>query len=359
MAAKERRMSAKSSSRDLNALTRAELVRLAQAAGIRGATRLKKMELVHRLQNLRGERGETPAAAVPTAQLRAASEADVVRKRCPGGTDRADGAAADASERPVLLERGVSPEDEPRLLSVRPTSRHWCEVRWSVTRNQLRIAEAALGPERHHCSPVLHVERVGTPEERALPRVELVQRIPVDLDEGCWYVRIDRPNECWQVRLGLQSERGRFQPLMHSPRFCPSQALSRAVRLRPGVESPLPVQYSAARTVGAPRGGHGERAQRAEAVWNDGDEFGRPPLSLRLLLTLMGQCAEGCEVCFDGAAVPVAEDGAFEIPLTLRDGREVLPLSVITPDGGTQWTQVFTVELRQQSLTPQRLDASR
>jgi hypothetical protein len=266
------------------------------------------------------------------------------------------GSAAPSAARDSLVAEGTDP--------------CWVHVRWTLSRDTLNRAEAALGVQWHHSVPVLRVLDVTGDEAGMSPQTR-VGDVEIHGDVDHWYLPVDPAPRRYRVQIGYRAPTGLFFVMAQSNRVQTPRpgAHSLQARLRKGTqrtgnspESALDLEKRPSYDLRAlptsklplPR-----VPSNGNALEPGGSEVpAGPPVELRLHaeLILHGSTDPQVELKLLGERVPVSRDGTFSQRFTLPDGRQVIDAVATTRNGCHQRTIVLGIERNTKELEPQWFD---
>lgn len=269
------------------------------------------------------------------------------------GEDFADDPGQAAKNRQFHNGRRPSSPSQPRRLQIasrillRSTARggdrfcatavspHWIHAQWAVSCESLRRVERALGPARHTARPVLRLYDLS-PDERLTHAVTFVSDTPIPADVHEWFVQADPPGGTYQLQLGILADDGDFHRLVSSDRI-------KTDAPRGGPVSPS-VQQAPSRSWHTPPRVNGSVRQN------------ELPLALDVELVIRGATLPQATVAIADEGITIESDGTFEHTLPLADGRQVIPTTVISPEGCLRRTVVVAIQRNIKHLEPQGPD---
>lgn len=249
--------------------------------------------------------------------------------------------------------RGALPRDYGEtMLSAMPRDPNWIFVYWEITPASRASLVRAHGPDIFESSrQVLRVHDMTAREDGGPAHMD----VPVMLDEGSWYVRVQEPGRSYCCELGLLLQDGEFLGIVKS----------NTVALPPGRVSDVMdekwmavsedfeklLQLSGVEYIGK---GSGEvaksLAQRWEmlrAVFSRGASWGVSSLAaqaaaisaereFRLVadceLILYGATEPDAFLTVAGRKVALNPDGTFSMRFALLDGGMALPIRAMSAD---------------------------
>jgi hypothetical protein len=267
------------------------------------------------------------------------------------------------------------------IATVAPTAAHdslvaegtdpcWVHVRWTLSRDTLNRAEAALGVQWHSAVPILRVLDLAGDDAGASVQTRL-RDVEIHGDVDHWYLPVDPAPRRYRIQIGYRAPSGLFfvmaqsnrvqtpRPGAHSlqtrsrkdrSRSNGSREVSLDLEKRPSYDlralptAKLPVPRVAP---------NGSGAESGEAEAPAG-----PPVELRLHaeLILHGSTDPEVELKLLGERVAVSRDGTFSQRFTLPEGRQVIDAVATTRNGCHQRTIVLGIERNTKELEPQWFD---
>ena len=243
----------------------------------------------------------------------------------------------------------------------------WVEVRWELTRDIIRRAEAALGIDWREAVPVIRVFEVSTSETGQSSSARLFD---IEIHGGVdhWYVPVDDPPRQFKFQIGYRTAGGKFFVLAKSNKVrtprpgAPdgkhatngSSASPWPRRTRHDASSPFHLKEvidTRPVTLAEPRDGQGPAPRRNGRRNGSALEF-----QLDAELVVFGVTHPDAELSLLGETVRTGPDGSFSLRFTLPDGRQVLPVVSVSQDGCESRTIVLAVDRNTRVMEPQSLD---
>ena len=250
-------------------------------------------------------------------------------------------------------------------LFVRVHDPYWLEVSWELSRTIIERAEAALGIEWHRAVPVIRVFDV-TGDGAAAASETWLRDIEIHGEADHWYVPVDDPPRAYKLQIGYSAPSGKFFVL----------ARSQKVRTpKPGTRSNGSVGNGTARTkrrrvpddsssfhvkevmdarpvaiVNLPANGSAAKSKNGRRATTDCD------FQLDAELIVFGSTHPQAELSLLGEPIPLGEDGSFSVRFNLPNGRQVLPVVSVTPDGSVAKTIVLALDRNTKTMEPRLLD---
>lgn len=371
----------------LRTRTRKELETMARRDRVAGWHDMNKEELVHALlknfhsrrpvrdaespssPRSRSERNTRQGHSTPTATPRSAA------RRTSESRDRPDGELTNGAKRRKRTSDGSRGEPLPEIISERQATiqdsmtaegydARWIHVNWTISAGTQERAKVSLGAHWRSAVPVLRIFDVSGDEERGTTRLRSGD-VPIDLDEGHWFVRNSQPGRRCVVEIGYRTPSGQFHTLLHSsPVTLPTDRVGgRGERNgfaglhgsskngaeaapRRSADDLIPKSVSAAR--------HAAESKASEAPHDSVSADWR--LHMQAELHLTGRTHPRAEVRALHKKVPLNADGRFNLRVPLENGRLVLPAEVVSPDGSEQCMTIVAVEFNVRHLEPQVFD---
>ena len=352
----------------LRGLTCKDLAKLAKKDGVAGWHAMRKEELVKALVKA-SRRKSRNSGQLAGRKIGSGSVAKSALRRQMAETRRKDRIGKQIREfqsTQKLLKildgstrRGRRSGGGDRLvLMVRDP--YWLHASWELSRKSIERAAVAMGQHWHNAKPVLRLLAVG--HTAAAKSVENVIRdIPIHGGVNDWYIDVTDPPASFQVKIGYLSGE-QFHSLAGSnvvttrPRgdnaeldknwqevarqcdkiYAMSGGLENSghaedlrelfeERLRRPLGSPPVTRY------GVVRGGNLRRKQ--DFVFEVDSE-----------LLVYGATTPGSHVSFRGEPIDLREDGTFTVRVSLKEGRQVIPIVATRADGVEQRTVVVAFE---------------
>jgi hypothetical protein len=245
---------------------------------------------------------------------------------------------------------------------------YWLQAVWTVTRQSVRRAEAALAEHWHTAQPVLRLLEVdGGQTTSSAERV--AREIEVHGGVTNWYIEVSNPPQRFRAELGYRAANRKFFSLcrsniVHTPAPDSGDVID---------ENWTDVAANYER-VYALSGGYTEDQQGGELqelfeerlrrpMGNAGSKFGSG--AERVLnrhrdldfhvdaeMILYGRTKPDAKVTLGGEPIKLRPDGSFTVRQPMPDKRQVLPVVASTPDGVEQRTIVIAVERNTKVLEP-------
>lgn len=305
---------------------------LIQALKNRRLTRPVKKSMTERIQALRAQEGE--AAHAP---LRRTSP-DSSEVRSPKPSSKSQG------HHPLRLQANAS-KGQSESLQVLAQGPHWIFASWGLTSTILERAESSLGVHWHRATPVLKVYGLQSDEETS-PTKCCVASIPIQAAVDHWYVPIADPARLYELQLGYETAQGQFFMLVRSA----------PVKL-PMPGTPQARRYDEQRQEGAFPSQHLEQAHRFPIRGSSAFRFcDGVSLEVTADLMIVGQVSPQAQLTCQDERISVEQNGQFEIRVALEEGRQVIPLEAVSPDGCQSRTVILAIERNTKTLEPQALN---
>ena len=264
--------------------------------------------------------------------------------------------------------------DKDRLvLMVRDS--FWLHASWSVTRQSVKRAEAALAEHWHTARPILRLLQVDAGQTTSTSE-RIVREIEVHGGVTNWYIDVSTPPESFRVELGYKSGNGKFYALSRSnavttPAPDSSDAIDenwtdiaenyeRVYAMSGGYaednqsgELQEIFEERLRRPMGSPLGS--QFGSGAERVLNRHRDF---RFQVDAEMIIYGSTKPDAHVSLAGEPVKLRPDGTFTIRLSMPDRRQVLPVVASSADGIEQRTIVIAVERNTKVLEPMLREAN-
>lgn len=361
----------------LRGLTRKALASLAKKQQIAGWHEMTKDELVavlasrlRRRVNGSSSRGRhSPPAPAGAGRLPENGRSVVVRGTKPAHTALGGGHLNGRR----LLKSSVAasaPNNVRDLLIAEAHDPFWIHVRWTLSRDMLDRAEAALATQWHHAVPVLRVFDV-TNDEGATSSQVRVRDVEIHGDVDHWYLPVEHPPGTFKVQIGYRAASGVFFVMAQSNRVQAPRPGSHSLRARQvakgrarrGTASStlelekMPSYNLRALPTAKLTNGNGA-IPKDVPIDSEADPTLPAPVELRLHAELIvhGSTDPQAELKLLGDRVPISRDGTFSHRFSLVEGRQVIDAVVTTRNGCHQRTIVLGIERNTKELEPQWFD---
>ncbi|HET6325602.1 MAG TPA: DUF4912 domain-containing protein [Planctomycetaceae bacterium] len=246
----------------------------------------------------------------------------------------------------------------------------WVHVRWTLSRDTLTRAEAALGVQWHHAVPILRILDLAGDDAGASVQTRL-RDVEIHGDVDHWYLPVEPAPRRYRIQIGYRAPSGLFFVMAQSNRVQTPRPGAHSLRAR--------LRKETGRINGSPkvsldlekRPTYDLRALPTSklpiprvAPNGNGSEDGEvqvpaePPVELRLHaeLILHGSTDPQVELKLLGERVAVSRDGTFSQRFTLPEGRQVIDAVATTRNGCHQRTIVLGIERNTKELEPQWFD---
>ncbi|MGH7128779.1 MAG: DUF4912 domain-containing protein [Planctomycetaceae bacterium] len=222
----------------------------------------------------------------------------------------------------------------------------WIRVEWTLSPSAVQRARAAMGMDWFRAVPILRLFEESGGEEGG-PSSELVRDVEIRADLNSWFLLVPQPERTYRVQIGYRTAAGGFIGLAGSRPVRMPAAGSRADggRTETAISPEQRRHWLNARFAAL------EGVAAAGKPMSDGF-----PFHVDAQLTLRGTTHPKAMLTLMGAPVVLAEDGSFLLQFSLPDGRQVLPIIAITPDGSEQRTIVLAIERNTKHLEPEVFD---
>lgn len=265
-------------------------------------------------------------------------------------------------------KKGKKAADRDRLvLLVRDA--FWLHASWTVTRQAVKRAEAALAEHWHTARPVLRLLEVDSgPTTNTAERV--VREIEVHGGVTNWYIDVSTPPESFRVDLGYKASNGKFYAIARSNAVTTpapdsvdaidenwtdiAEDCERIYSLSGGYaedkqsgELQEIFEERLRRPMGSPLGS--QFGSGAERILNRHRDF---QFQVDAEMIIYGATKPDARVTLAGEPVKLRPDGTFTIRLAMPDRRQVLPVVASSADGIEQRTIVIAVERNTKVLEP-------
>ncbi len=352
----------------LRGLTCRDLAKLAKRDGVAGWHAMRKEELVKALvkASRRKSRG-TPRSLKQKIGSSSVAKNAVRRQFVENRRkDRAGKQVREFQSTQKLLKildgsgrnRKKSGGGDRLVLMVRDP--YWLHASWELSRKSIDRAVVALGQHWHDAQPVLRLLAAGRAASSKTVE-QVIRDIPIHGGVTDWYIDVSDPPASFQVKIGYLSGE-----LFHS------LASSNIVTTRPrGDNAELDKNWQEiarqcdkiyAMSGGLENNGHAEDLRELF------EERLRRPLGSSLVtrygivasgnatkeqefvfevdseLLIYGATTPGSHVSFRGEPIDLREDGTFTVRVSLKEGRQVVPIVATRADGVEQRTTVVAFE---------------
>jgi hypothetical protein len=260
------------------------------------------------------------------------------------------------------------PADKDRLvLMVRDP--FWLHACWTVTRQSVKRAEAALAAYWHTAKPVLRLLEVDAGVTTSTSE-RVVREIEVHGGVTNWYIDVSNPPHSYRVDLGYRASNGKYYAISRSNVVstpAPDAADTIDKNWTDVAENyervyALSGGYSEENSSGELQELFEERLRRpmgsalgsqfgvgAERVLNRHRDF---QFQVDAEMILYGATKPDARVTLAGDPIKLRPDGSFTVRLALPDKRQVLPVVASSADGVEQRTIVIAVERNTKVLEP-------
>lgn len=267
-----------------------------------------------------------------------------------------------------------APAKDRLVLMVRDS--YWLQAIWTVTRQSVKRAEAALAEHWHTAGPVLRLMEVDGGHTTSTAE-RLVREIEVHGGVTNWYIEVNNPPHSYRVELGYKSANGRFFSLCRSntvttPAPDSSDVIDenwtdvaanyeRVYALSGGYADDNnqsgELQELFEERLRRPMGGGtgGQFGSGAERMLNRHREL---EFHVDAEMILYGRTKPDAKVTLGGEPIKLRPDGSFTVRQPMPDKRQVLPVVASTPDGVEQRTIVIAVERNTKVLEPMVREAN-
>lgn len=247
---------------------------------------------------------------------------------------------------------------------------YWLQAIWTVTRQSVKRAEAALAEHWHTAGPVLRLMEVDGGHTTSTAE-RLVREIEVHGGVTNWYIEVNNPPHSYRAELGYKAANDRFFSLCRSNTVTtPAPDSSDVID-----ENWTDVAANYER-VYALSGGYADDNNQSGELQELFEERLRRPMGTgsggqfgsgaeRMLnrhrelefhvdaeMILYGRTKPDAKVTLGGEPIKLRPDGSFTVRQPMPDKRQVLPVVASTPDGVEQRTIVIAVERNTKVLEP-------
>lgn len=377
---------------ELRALTRKELDTMAKRLNVPGRHAMKKEELVKTLVSVRRKKNKT----IDRKGNNGVSHATGKSRNSRGSNGHAGGngkkfvkngqsvnppVGRPPVSRPNRLrsseysENGSSPEASKDRLVAQVLDSHWLHAVWSLSLGIFDRARAALGAGWHQAVPIIRVFEIGGEDEPS-GATTWVKDIEIQGNVDHWYVPVESASCSYTLQIGYRTADGNFFTLARSNKVTTPQENSPATTERDqnGRQSSRSNGSMHAGCFGNnEKYGEGEQpplwkndfysnsieADENGSNGNDSDqcrinkEF---QITLQTELIIHGTAHPDSELTCLGNVVALDESGRFSFRLAFLEGRQVIPVAAVTPDGKEKYTTVLGIMRNTKELGPQSME---
>ena len=261
-----------------------------------------------------------------------------------------------------------APEKDRLVLMVRDS--YWLQAIWTVTRQSVKRAEAALAEHWHTAGPILRLLQVDGGHTTSTAE-RMAREIEVHGGVTNWYIDVHNPPHSFRAELGYKAANGRFFSLcrsniVHTPAPDSGDVID-------GNWTDVAANYE---RVYALSGGYADENNTSGELQELFEERLRRPMghvttsqfgsgAERVLnrhrelefhvdaeMILYGRTKPDAKVTLGGEPIKLRPDGSFTVRQPMPDKRQVLPVVASTPDGVEQRTIVIAVERNTKVLEP-------
>ena len=268
------------------------------------------------------------------------------------------------------LAKGKRKAPEKDRLVVMVRDAYWLQAIWTVTRQSVKRAEAALAEHWHTAIPILRLLQVDSGNTTSTAE-RMAREIEVHGGVTNWYIEVQNPPHSYRAELGYKAANGKFFSLcrsniVHTPAPDSGDVID---------ENWTDVAANYER-VYALSGGYAEDNNTSGDLQELFEERLRRPMgpvttsqfgsgAERVLnrhrelefhvdaeMILYGRTKPDAKVTLGGEPIKLRPDGSFTVRQPMPDKRQVLPVVASTPDGVEQRTIVIAVERNTKVLEP-------
>ncbi len=346
--------------------TKAELVELARKRRIAGYSRMTKDQLVAALvaASRKAKKRQTAAkgTAASSKRTKASNKRQAKKTTNKSGTARTRKSDQTPDISPLMVHDLASAgtveplaEDEAILQLMDP---HWLRVCWRVSRAAVERARAALAHEWYRAKPVIRLVDL-TAEEAQGTREVIAREEPIDSLTTHWFFHVGPRNRLYRVDVGYLTPEGRFVLLLRTNTVRTPRTTAAVATGARGPEAysadlrgQLPFASDSVGNGGTAAGTGTEFERRLE---NEARRrLSEMPLWLHVDAELLvrGATLPDARVEVQGEPVDLSADGTFTIRFPLPEGRQIIPVGVVSSDGFEERTVVLAVERNTKELRP-------
>jgi hypothetical protein len=338
------------SEKTLAALSRKELAQMAKLNKVEGWHSMRKQDLIESLKNRKLTKAPLKKPMRERIQALRPQDGDSARaplRRTPANSlseSMADQRPKTKGHHPVRLAAN-SLRGKGDVVRATAQGPHWIYAAWELTAGILDRAESSLGANWHQATPVIRVYDIHCTDE-ASPAKCCVASFSIQAAIDYWHVPIADPTRTYELQLGYETPKGHFFML----------ARSATVKL-PLPGSPQARQHEEHRREAACHSHSAESAQRfpsrGSSAFHTSEDV---TLDVNAELLIVGQASPRAHLTCQEARIPVNLDGRFEFRVPLEEGRQVIPVEAVSPDGCQSRTVVLAIERNTKTLAPQSLN---
>lgn len=261
---------------------------------------------------------------------------------------------------------GSAEKGDRLVLMVRDA--YWLHAHWSLTRQRVERARAALGQNWHECKPILRLMKIDTSSHNGAETV--VRDIPIHGGVNNWYIDVQDPPQSYRVEIGYVAGDEQFYSMARSnivttPKASSSDSIDEnwtdvaesfekvyALSAGPG-DGPASVELQELfeerlrRPMGSPM------VTRFGVDTNGTGELSRGfDFMVDAELIVYGATAPNAHVTLQGDPVQLRSDGTFTVRFSMPNCRQVIPVVASSANGVEQRTIVLAVERNTKVMEP-------
>lgn len=229
----------------------------------------------------------------------------------------------------------------------------WLRVQWSISHATRLRAASQLGGGWVPAQVVLRVLDVSRGDVSTTASRVLAE-IPLPADAKLWFVPVSRSVQLVRVHIAFVKDAGRFVSVLQSPVIKSVRVPVEELTAAADGDSAMSMSVSKSR-----------RRSRRRAALNP--QFGPidlgptvaqmaastlSQLDLAAELRLIGRAQPRSRITFDDQQILVDATGTFSATLSQPEGRQVVGLTIASPDGRRKQTVVFSLEKNTRVLEP-------
>lgn len=346
---------------------------MAKREGVTGWHSMRKDQLIQALSKIERKTTKSKNGARKTAAERAKNAAGTLSTSPNKAPRRVQHAHQLAGQRKDISS--ISPQGDTDRVVLMVRDAYWLHAYWEISNRAVIRAKAAMAEQWHTAKPVLRV--LKSCSTNTTSTAEVVER-DIEIHGGVnnWFIDVNDPPKTFRVEIGYLSGSGRFfgvarsnsvtTPKTNSSDMADQNWADMAVncdkilaqsgaysdegndgelqrlfeeRLRRPMGSPMITRYG----VGA------------EAALAKSSAFS---FEVDAEMIVFGTAQPDSHVMLGGEPVKIRPDGTFTIRMSMKDGRQVLPIVSSSSDGMQQQTIILAVERNTKTMEPVARDES-
>jgi hypothetical protein len=377
---------------ELRTLTRKELETMAKRFNVSGRHAMKKEELVRTLVSVRRKKTKT----IDHKSNNGVSPANGKSRKSPGINSHTVSTVKKPVKngQPVKPPAGRPPASRPnRLMSsgfsktsssanrtkdrlrVQVLDSHWLHAVWSVSQRILDRARVALGVEWHQAVPIIRVYEICGEDESSGATI-WVKDIEIQGNVDHWYIPVESASCTYTLQIGYRTAGGNFFTLARSNKVTTPQENSPEADERDhngrqssrnndskhtgsfgsdeiyGKEAQPPLWENGFNSNSIEENANGSNGNGSDQHESNKDH----QMTVHTELIIHGKTHPDSELTYLGDAVSLDENGRFSFRIAFPEGRHVIPVAAVTPDGKEKYTTVLGIMRNTKELGPQSME---